>query len=42
MIFQRTGPEVKQLCTKNTEQALAEGAFGLPYFVGLYLLLTLK
>ena len=29
-----TSPEVKKLLTENTQRAVEEGAFGLPYYVG--------
>jgi hypothetical protein len=29
--------EVKTVLSQNTEKAFADGAFGLPYFVGTYL-----
>ena len=32
---QITTPEIKQVLTENTELALQNGAFGLPYFVGM-------
>ena len=31
---QSTSDEVKKLLTANTDRALADGAFGMPYFVG--------
>lgn len=34
MSEQSTSTEVKQLLTANTDKALEEGAFGLPYFIG--------
>ena len=34
-----TSPEVKKLLTENTERAVEEGAFGLPYFIGVSLFL---
>lgn len=35
--LQSTSEEVKKLLTANTEEALAEGSFGLPWYVGEYL-----
>ena len=29
-----TSPEVKTLLTENTQRAVKDGAFGLPYYVG--------
>lgn len=37
MVIDRTkSDEVKKLLSANTEKAFADGAFGLPYFVGEY------
>ena len=33
--LQSTSDEAKRLLLKNTEQALQDGSFGLPYFVGM-------
>ena len=33
--LQSTSDEAKRLLSKNTEQALQDGSFGLPYFVGM-------
>ena len=34
MLNQATSPAVKALLTKNTEEALQSGSFGLPWFIG--------
>ena len=39
--MQSTSDEVKKLLTSNTEKALQEGCFGLPYFIGMSTLWSL-
>lgn len=33
VVMEMAGKEGKEVLAKNTDKALAEGAFGLPYFV---------
>lgn len=35
--MQSTSDEVKQILTAKTDEVLAEGSFGLPWYVGEYL-----
>ena len=35
--LQSTSDEVKKLLTAKTDEALAEGSFGLPWYAGEYL-----
>ena len=34
IVTAQMGEKGKEILTQNTEQAIADGAFGLPYFVG--------
>ena len=41
-VFKGASPEAKKALLNNTDRCLAEGAFGLPWFVGMFIRFTIE